>query len=88
MTRQRRGMFGFESHREPLAPPEVFRRRMLRSGSVAERVGFRVGDIIVSADEQKVATVLDLEQLLKKRPTLWRMWIKRGRQTLQLQIPG
>lgn len=38
MTRQRRGMFGFESHREPLAPPEVFRRRMLRSGSVAAMI--------------------------------------------------
>jgi Do/DeqQ family serine protease len=60
----------------------------LRSGSVAERVGFKVGDVIVSAGEHKVATVLDLEQLLKTRPTLWRMWIKRGRQTLQLQIPG
>ncbi len=60
----------------------------VRSGSVAERVGFKAGDVIVSAGENQVATVLELEQILKSRPTLWRMWIKRGRQTLQLQVPG
>ena len=60
----------------------------LRSGSAAERVGFRAGDVIVSTGENQIASVLELEQLLKGRPTLWRMWIKRGRQTLQLQSPG
>jgi len=60
----------------------------VRSGSVAERVGFKTGDVIVSIGDGQLATVLELEQHLKSRPSLWRMWIKRGRQTLQLQVPG
>jgi Do/DeqQ family serine protease len=60
----------------------------VRNGSVAERVGFRAGDVIVSVGDKQLATVLELEQILNGRPTLWRMWIKRGRQTLQLQVPG
>jgi Do/DeqQ family serine protease len=60
----------------------------VRSGSVAERVGFRAGDVIVAVGDHQLGTVLELEQQLKSRPTLWRMWIKRGRQTLQLQVPS
>jgi Do/DeqQ family serine protease len=60
----------------------------VRDGSVAERVGFRAGDVIVSVSEHQLASVLELEKILKSRPTLWRMWVKRGRQTLQLQVPG
>jgi hypothetical protein len=60
----------------------------VRNGSVAERVGFRQGDIIISVSDQQVANVVELERLLNMRNTLWRMWIKRGRQALQLQVPG
>jgi Do/DeqQ family serine protease len=60
----------------------------VRSGSVAERVGFKPGDVIISISDTQVANVLELERLLKARPSIWRMWMKRGRQTLQLQIPG
>lgn len=35
MTRRRRGLFGFERRHEPLAPPHVYRERLLRSGTVA-----------------------------------------------------
>jgi len=39
MTRRpRRSLLEFETMREPLAPPRVFRRRMIRSGSVAALV--------------------------------------------------
>ena len=60
----------------------------VRNGSVAERVGFKPGDVIVSVSDSQLTTVLELEKILNSRPTLWRMWIKRGRQTLQLQVPG
>ncbi len=60
----------------------------VRSGSIAERVGFRSGDIVVSVNDRKIASVVELEQQLGQRPTLWRMWVKRGKQTLQLQVPG
>lgn len=35
MTRRGQSLFGFEHHHEPLAPPHVFRRRLIRSGGVA-----------------------------------------------------
>lgn len=60
----------------------------VRSGSTAERVGFRQGDMIISVVDEQIANVIDLEKTLTRRQTLWRMWIKRGRQSLQLQVPG
>lgn len=60
----------------------------VRSGSVAERVGFRPGDIVVSVAENSISSVVELERYLNQRQTLWRMWVKRGRQALQLQVPG
>jgi Do/DeqQ family serine protease len=60
----------------------------VRSGSVAERLNLRTGDIIVSIGDQPVASVVELEKGLTRRPPLWRLVIKRGRQVVQLQIPG
>jgi Do/DeqQ family serine protease len=60
----------------------------VRSGSVAERLNFRPGDIIVSIGDQQVTSVIELEKNLARRPSLWRLLIKRGRQVVQLQIPG
>ncbi len=60
----------------------------VRSGSVAERLNLRPGDIIVSIGDQQISTVIELEKILSQRPSLWRLLIKRGRQVVQLQIPG
>lgn len=60
----------------------------VRSGSVAERLNLRPGDIIVSIGDQQISTVIELEKMLSVRPSLWRLLIKRGRQVVQLQIPG
>lgn len=38
MTRHPRGVFAFERRHEPLAPPHVYRRRLLRSGLVAAAI--------------------------------------------------
>ncbi len=60
----------------------------VRSGSMAERVGFQGGDIVISVSDRQIGSVIELEQQLNQRQSLWRMWVKRGRQTLQLQVPG
>jgi Do/DeqQ family serine protease len=60
----------------------------VRSGSIAERLGFRSGDVIVSVGDTSVDSVETLEPLLKTRRRLWQMAIKRGGRLLQLQVPG
>jgi len=60
----------------------------VRQGSVAERLNLRPGDIVVSVGAQQIEAVVELEKILARRPSLWRIVIKRGRQVVQLQIPG
>ena len=60
----------------------------VRSGSTAARLGFKPGDVILQVARQKVETVSELEGLLKDRQRLWQVVVKRGTQTLQLQIAG
>ena len=60
----------------------------VRTGSMAERVGFQAGDIVISVSDQQIGSVIELERQLGQRPSLWRMWVKRGRQAMQLQVPG
>ena len=44
--------------------------------------------MIVQIGRQKIATVIELESVLKEKPQLWQVVVKRGTQSLQLQIPG
>lgn len=60
----------------------------VRSGSVAARLGFQPGDIIVSVGQEAVEDVAALDRLLKQRPRGWQMQIKRGGQVLSLQLGG
>jgi len=60
----------------------------VREGSTAARLGFRAGDIIAQVGPEKVDTVNELEGLLKQRPRVWQITIKRGNQMRQLQIQG
>ncbi len=60
----------------------------VRSGSLAERLGFRSGDILVSVGGAQVETVEELVPMLKDRRRLWQMSVKRGGRLLQLQVPG
>jgi Do/DeqQ family serine protease len=60
----------------------------VREGSTAARIGFRPGDIIVQVGMDKIETVNELEGLLKQRPRVWQITIKRGTQMRQLQIQG
>ncbi len=60
----------------------------VRAGSTAGRLGFKQGDVIVQVGRQKIATVTELESALKDKPQLWQVVVKRGAQSLQLQIPS
>jgi Do/DeqQ family serine protease len=60
----------------------------VRAGSVADRLGFQAGDVVVSIGRQPVASVADLEAAVRERPRVWTMAVRRGGQVLQLQVPA
>ena len=60
----------------------------VRAGSIAARLGFQPGDVVVRIGQRDVENVNDLEGLLRQRPRLWSLAVKRAGQVLQLQVPG
>lgn len=60
----------------------------VRNGSVAQSLGFRSGDIVVSLQGKQVASVDDLEASLEGRQPIWQVAVRRGGRLLQLQVPG
>ena len=60
----------------------------VRPGSIAARLGFQTGDVIVEVGGQPIATVADLENAVRERQRVWALGIRRGEQLLQLQVPG
>jgi S1-C subfamily serine protease len=60
----------------------------VRNGSTAARLGFRQGDIVQEISRQPVETVADVDRLLGQPQRVWLMTIRRGDQTLQLQVGG
>ncbi|MGE0697520.1 MAG: Do family serine endopeptidase [Hyphomicrobiaceae bacterium] len=60
----------------------------VKSGSIAARLGFKAGDVIVSVGDKAIDSVATLEPLLKARRRVWQMAIKRDGRLVQLQVPG
>ena len=60
----------------------------VRNGSTAARLGFRQGDIVVQISKRPIESVADLDSALAEPQRSWLMAIKRGDQTLQLQVGG
>jgi Do/DeqQ family serine protease len=60
----------------------------VRNGSVAARLGFQPGDVIVEIGNNKIANVTDLEGAVGTRQRVWRLSVQRGDKVLQLQVPG
>ena len=60
----------------------------VRSGSVAQSLGFQPGDVIVSISGKKIDNVIEAEQAVEQRQTTWQVAVKRGNRVLQLQVPG
>jgi len=60
----------------------------VRGGSIAARLGFQPGDVIVEIGNSKIASVADLESAVGARQRVWRLSVQRGDKVLQLQVPG
>jgi Do/DeqQ family serine protease len=60
----------------------------VRPNSKAARIGFQPGDVIQQVGRAKVETVSDLENLLKERQQVWQIVVRRGNQTMRLQLAG
>ncbi|MDX2202980.1 MAG: Do family serine endopeptidase [Hyphomicrobiaceae bacterium] len=60
----------------------------LDRSSVAARLGFRPGDIVQQIGRSRIDNIATLEAALRERPRVWQMVLKRGNQTLQVQLPA
>ena len=60
----------------------------VRPGSIAERLQFAPGDIILSVNGRPSATVADTRRLLDGRAARWRIGLRRGGETLNLEVGG
>jgi len=58
------------------------------SGTAAERLGFRRGDIVVSVNDQTINKTRDLDRVTSERASVWRITIQRGGQKLSVAIRG
>jgi S1-C subfamily serine protease len=57
-------------------------------GSLAQRLGFQRGDIIVAINDRKVSETRDVDQLTRLPSRLWRITILRAGQTITAQFGG
>jgi len=60
----------------------------IKRGSIAHRLQFQPGDIILLINDRPVASVADAKALLSARSDLWRLTINRDGETLSLQVGG
>lgn len=60
----------------------------VRQSSVAQRLGFQPGDVVIELGGKPVATLAELEAMLAARQRIWIVGVKRGGQKLVLQVPG
>ena len=58
-----------------------------RGGSVAERLGLKKGDIILTINSKKVSTVRIFKEVISYRRKLWRISILRDDKVLTTEIP-
>ncbi|RTL63798.1 MAG: Do family serine endopeptidase [Hyphomicrobiales bacterium] len=56
--------------------------------AVAARLGFRPGDVVQQVGRTRIDNVVTLEAALRERPRVWQIVLKRGNQTLQVQLPA
>ncbi|MGP0088570.1 MAG: DegQ family serine endoprotease [Xanthobacteraceae bacterium] len=57
-------------------------------GSVAQRLSFQRGDIVVSVNNEKITKTRDLERVTKDPSRVWRVTINRGGQQISAVIGG
>ncbi|MGQ0682610.1 DegQ family serine endoprotease [Bradyrhizobium sp.] len=60
----------------------------LEDGAPAASVGFQKGDIILAANNQKIARTSDLDKAAKSSSRLWRIVVVRGGQQINVTLGG
>jgi Do/DeqQ family serine protease len=60
----------------------------VRPESRAARIGFQAGDVIQVVGRTKIETVTGLDAALKERQQVWLVVLRRGNQTVRLQLAG
>ncbi|MBO0742152.1 MAG: Do family serine endopeptidase [Hyphomicrobiaceae bacterium] len=60
----------------------------VRPDSKAARIGFQPGDVIQQVGRTKIETVGELEVVLRERQQVWLVQLKRGNQSVRLQLAG
>jgi Do/DeqQ family serine protease len=58
------------------------------NGSMAQGLGFRRGDLVLSVNNTKVAKTRDLERLVAQPSRTWRITIRRGGQEMSMELRG
>ena len=56
-------------------------------GSVAERLGLKKGDIVLTINSKKISTVKNFKKVVSYRRKLWRISILRDDKVLTTEIP-
>jgi S1-C subfamily serine protease len=57
-------------------------------GSLAQRLGFRRGDLVVSVNDKPVGRTRDLDLLTRQPSRVWRITIRRGGQQMSVVFSG
>ncbi len=60
----------------------------IANGSLAQRLGFQPGDLVLTVNNQKVVRTTDLERLTKQQNRQWRITIRRGGQQMSVEFRG
>jgi Do/DeqQ family serine protease len=60
----------------------------VRPRSTAARLGFQAGDVVVQVGRERIASVAQLESVLRQRQRGWLVVVRRGNRLLQLQLAG
>lgn len=60
----------------------------IRRGSVANRLQFQPGDVLLRINDQPVSVVADAKRLLSREARVWRVTFSRNGETLSLQVGG
>jgi Do/DeqQ family serine protease len=60
----------------------------IANGSLAQRLGFQPGDVVLTVNNQKVTRTADLDRLSRQPSRLWRITIKRGGQQMSVELRG
>jgi Do/DeqQ family serine protease len=58
------------------------------NGTLAQSFGFRKGDIVLTVNNQKIASPRDLERATAQQSRVWRITIRRGGQQMSVVLSG